>query len=400
MASTVNEQLSDAMVRHQTYLLRYSGHVRNRINSILDATERDIADKIRGRLANAPGGLGGPAEVRRMKALQDQITTIRSKAWDSATGDLKSEMTKLSLAESVTLGSTVTVLMPVSINIVQPSARLLRSIALSRPFQGRVLGEWAKDMAKDDLRRMHSAIQVGMTEGQSMEAIVRRVVGTGALNFADGVTQLTRNNVQSIVRTAVMHVSNSSRNAWMLENTDILQSERFVATLDARTTPICQAEDGKEFDVGTGPQPPLHFGCRSLRVAVIDGTLAGTRPAKPFTENMLAKQYAEENDYEGVRTRDDLPHGTKSDFDKWSRGQIRDIVGPVPATTTYQTWLEGQSKAFQNDTLGATRAKLFRDGNLKLDRFVNRQGDELTLHELALREAEAFRAAGLNPGDY
>lgn len=400
MVKTVNEELHDAMVRHQTYLLRYSGYVRNRIQTILDATEQDIADKIRARLANAPGGLTGPYEVRRMEALQNQIATIRSKAWDEANPELKGEMTQLALAESVSLTSTVTLLLPVTINVVQPSARLLRSIALSRPFQGRILGDWARDMAGDDLRRIHSAIQVGMTEGQSMDAIVRRVIGTSALSYADGATEMTRNNVQSIVRTAVMHISNHSRSAWMQENTDVITSERFVATLDARTTPICRAEDGKEYEVGTGPQPPLHFGCRSLRVAVIDGTLLGDRPAKPYTEDQLVSEYAAENDIEDVSSRDDLPHGTKGDFDKWKSGRIAELVGPVPAETTYQTWLEGQSNVFQDDILGVTKAKLFRDGDLKLDRFVNRQGDELTLHELAQREADAFRAAGLNPNDY
>lgn len=400
MVKTANEELTDAMVRHQTYLLRYSGYVRNRVQSVLDKTEQDLADKIRARLANAPGGLTGPYEVRRMQALQSQLATIRQKAWDKAIPEFKDQMTKLSLAESVFIGKAVQIVLPVVIEVVQPTARLLRSIALSRPFQGRILGDWAKDMAADDIRRIHNAIQVGMTEGQPMEAIVRRVIGTGALGYADGATQLTRANIQSITRTAVMHISNHSRSAWFQENTDVITDERFVATLDARTTPICQANDGKSFPVGSGPQPPLHFGCRSLRVAVIDGTLLGSRPAKPYTEDGLARKYAKENDIEGVGSRDDLPHGTKGDFDDWKRGEIRNIVGPIPADTTYQEWLTGQSKEFQDDLLGVTKGKLFRDGELPLDRFVNRQGDELTLHELAGREADAFRAAGLDPSKY
>lgn len=400
MVKTVNEELHDAMIRHQTYLLRYSGYVRNRINAILDATEQDIADKIRARLATAPGGLVGPYEVRRMQALQDQLTTIRTQAWDKATTEIKSEMTQLALKESVTLGNVITMLLPVQINVVQPSARLLRSIALSKPFQGRTLSGWARDMAADDLRRIHAAIQVGMTEGQSMDAITRRVIGTGTLNYADGVTQMTRDNVDAVVRTAVMHVANASRDAWMLENTDVIDQERFVATLDSRTTPICRANDGKQYDVGTGPRPPLHFRCRSLRVAVINGSLMGERPAKPYTEDQLAREYADENNIEDVSTRDDLPYGTKGDFDQWSKGRIRDLIGPVPAETTYQEWLSGQSATFQDDLLGVTKGKLFRDGGLTLDRFVNRQGDELNLHELAQREASAFRAAGLNPANF
>lgn len=400
MAKTVNEELQDAMLRHQTYVLRYSGSVRNKINALLDATEQDIADKIRARLLNAPGGLTGPYEIRRMQALQDQISTIRGTAWEKSSTELQTEMTHLALAESVTLGNTITLLLPVVINVVQPTARLLRSIALARPFHGRILMDWAKDMEADDLRRIHTAIQVGMTEGQTTEQIVRRVIGSAALNYEDGATQLTRNNVSSIVRTATNHIANHSREAWFQENSDVITSERFVATLDSRTTPICRAYDGQQFDVGTGPVPPLHFNCRSLRIAVIDGTLAGDRPAKPYTENQLATEYADENDIEDVETRDDLPHGTKGDFDQWSRGRIRELVGPVPADTTYQEWLTGQSNHFQDDLLGVTKAKLFRDGGLKLTSFVNRQGDELTLHELAGKEAAAFRAAGLNPDDF
>lgn len=400
MAKTVNEELQDAMLRHQTYVLRYSGSVRNKINALLDATEQDIADKIRARLANAPGGLTGPYEVRRMKALQDQIYTIRANAWEKSGEELKTEMVNLALAESVALGNTITLLLPVIINVVQPSARMLRSIALSRPFHGRVLMDWAKDMQADDLRRIHNAIQVGMTEGQPTEAIVRRVIGTEALSYADGVTQMTRANVSSIVRTATNHIANHSREAWFQENSDVITDERFVATLDSRTTPICRAYDGQQFPVGTGPIPPLHINCRSLRIAVIDGTLAGDRPAKPYTEDQLASEYADENDIQDVETRDDLPYGTKSDFDQWSRGRIKELVGPVPADTTYQEWLAGQTDHFQDDVLGVTKAKLFRDGGLKLPAFVNRQGDELTLHELAGTEAAAFRAAGLNPNDF
>jgi len=73
------------------------------------------------------------------------------------------------------------------------------------------------------------------------------------------------------------------------------------------------------------------------------------------------------------------------------------MVGPVPATTTYDSWMRTQSRAFQEDTLGIAKAKLFREGGLKLDKFVDRNGGELTLEQLAKRERQAFVDAGLNP---
>ena len=67
---------------------------------------------------------------------------------------------------------------------------------------------------------------------------------------------------------------------------------------------------------------------------------------------------------------------------------------------TYSQFLRKQSVEFQEDVLGKTKARLFRLGKVNLRRFTDRRGDTLTLKELASREKAAFRAAGLDPGDF
>lgn len=399
MAKTSNEQLLDAMIRHQTYLLRYSGYVRNRVNTILSATEMDLAEKIRDRLQNNTG-LSTPVEWQRLQRLQKQISTIRVGAWTEARDFLEREMVQLAYQEPIFFSDAIRAALPVVVETTMASARMLRSIALSRPFEGRILKDWASSMAAEDIRRIHSAIQMGMVAGETNDTIARRVVGTRALKGSDGVTEMTRRQVQTITRTAVMHVANNARSEFLNDNSDIIEAEAFVATLDARTTPQCAANDGKLYPLGKGPIPPLHYNCRSLRIAAIDGAMLGDRPAKPYTERQLLREYSEKNGLTGIASRDDLPYGTKGGFDKWRRARVRELVGPVPASTSYQTWLKGQSVEFQNDTLGVTKGKLFREGGLTMDKFVNRNGDELTLAQLATTEASAFRAAGLNPEDF
>ncbi len=396
---TSNEQIRDALTRHQTYLLRYSGYVRNRIFAIMDATEESLAARIMSRLAGNTG-LTTPVEIRRQRALIESIAKLRHEAWDKVDDLLKEEMVALSLAESVSLSETLRIALPVRIETAMPTTRLLRAIALSRPFQGAILSEWVQEMSRNDLRLINNAVQQGMVAGEAMDTIARRVVGSTIMGGRDGTTELTRHQVAAITRTAVMHISNASRSAFLQENADIVEMEYFVATLDSRTTPVCRANDGKTFELGTGPVPPLHFQCRSLRIAAIDGTLLGDRPAKPFIEKDLVSEYAQENKLGDITRRADLPYGTKTDFDKWKRGRIRDLVGPIPASTTYQQWLTSQSTSFQNEILGTTKARLFRDGGLELDRFVDRGGNELTLADLARTEKDAFRAAGLNPDDF
>lgn len=393
MAKTSNQEFYDALVRHQIYLLRYSGGLRNRINELLNKTEKDLNRLIKDRLSSHKG-LNTPVEFRRLRLLQASLAAIRKESWKEVAKLFNEELTELAYQEPITTNAILKTSIPVLIETVLPQNRLLKSIVKSMPFEGRILKEWAKNLEDNDIRRIQNAVQVGMIMGEGSAAIAQRVVGIGA------ITELTRTQVEAVTRTAVQHISNNARDQFMRENSDIITAEQFVATLDSRTTPICRANDGKLFALGKGPRPPLHFGCRSLRIAHIDGTLMGDRPAKPLTEKMLVREYSEANNLGKITERRHLPRGTKGSFDSWSRGRIRELTGPVPAHETYQTWLKKQSIAFQNDVLGITKAKLFRDGNLTLDKFVNRKGDELTLAQLAVKHAEAFKAAGLRPTDF
>lgn len=197
-----------------------------------------------------------------------------------------------------------------------------------------------------------------------------------------------------------MHVSNAARSDFLQENADVMVGEKFVATLDSRTTPVCKANDGKVFPVGTGPRPPLHIACRSLRVGVLDAEILANRPYKGSTTQQLLREFSDERGLPRVSTREDLPRGTKGDFDLWSRKRVRELTGRTPVSESYQTWLSRQPMWFVEDTMGKTKARLFRDGGLKLDKFVAADGTELTLGQLAVKQAEAFRAAGLDPEDF
>lgn len=400
MALTANEELFDALVRHQILLLRMSGAIRLRIQGLLDATEADIREKIMARLANAGGGLTSPAEVRRLDALLSVIRTIRLKAWSQIDEAWVQEVMAVAQAEPEFMSGIVKTVVPVQLTLALPAPELLSAIVTSNPFEGRTLKQWAQSLAAEDLRRIENSIRVGMVQGESTNEIARRVVGTARLKGVDGVTEITRRGAEAITRTAVNHVSNQARQAFLHANSDLFDEEQYVATLDSRTTPVCRANDGKRFPVGKGPIPPLHFRCRSLRVAVLLGDVLGNRPAKPVTERMLLREWSQQNGITAPSSRAGLPHGTKTAYDQFARARIRELTGQVPGKTTYQQWLTRQSAAFQDEVLGPTRARLFRKGGLTLERFVNRAGDEIPISQLAKAHADAFRAAGLDPEDF
>lgn len=173
-----------------------------------------------------------------------------------------------------------------------------------------------------------------------------------------------------------------------------------VGGVIVHNTPICSSLDGLTFPIAEGPVPPLHFMCRSLRVAVLDQDVLGRRPAREFTQKQLVREFVRENKLPKATSRKALPRGQLGKFDTFSRARIRELTGTVPAKVSYQQWLGRQSATFQDDVLGSTRGRLFRRGEVKLDRFVNRAGDSIPLSELARLERKAFFSAGLNPEDF
>ena len=332
------------MVRHQVGLLRLSGGLGKRVHTLLDETEDDIAAQITRRLANHTG-LDTPASVRRLERLLARIRATRAKAWDEVTGTWVEELRALAQAEPVTTADIIRTVSPVQVALALPPDADLAAIVTRRPFEGKVLRDWAKNIERADLDRIQSQIRIGVVAGESARAIARRVVGTVRNKGKDGATQVTRHNAEAITRMAFNHVSNRAREAFFVENKDVFGEEQYVSTLDSRTSPVCRSLDGKHYPVGKGRFPPQHVACRSIRVAVINGEVVGSRPANPTTERMLLREYTAQSDIGRVARRANLPRGHKGKFDAFARRRKRELIGQVPAKTTYQDWLKRQSAA-------------------------------------------------------
>lgn len=389
---TANEQFLDAMIRHQIFLMRLSGGVRNQIFDILEQTEADMKEEILRRLRKrSPDDGLTPANVQRMQALVKVLKAMRQEAWNKAEAVWVQEMLDLAQSEPQFIANMTKTVAPVVVTFDLPPSRQLRAIVTSRPFEGRTLRQWAQGQAAADIRGIEDQIRIGMVQNLTNDQIAARVQGRA---------NTSKNGAAAITRTAVNHVANQARQDFFASNPLIYAREMYVATLDSKTTPICQSLDGKIFERGKGRIPPVHFNCRSIRVAVLNDQILGNRPTKPVTDQQLLREFAAREGIPRTTSRGALPRGYRGAFDKFSRERTRELVGQVPANVNYQEFLTRQSTAFQNDVLGPTKGRLFRRGGLTVDSFVDRNGNELTLSQLARREADAFVQAGLDPEDF
>jgi hypothetical protein len=93
----------------------------------------------------------------------------------------------------------------------------------------------------------------------------------------------------------------------------------------------------------------------------------------------------------------------KPEFSLFRGNETRASVGADGGGTSqagnYYNWLRTQPAGFQNEVLGSTKGKLFRNAGLDSKEFrqlVSNNFDEpLTLAQIRLKEPEAFERAGL-----
>lgn len=402
---TSNERVLDRLLQHQVNLHRLGGPTRDRVHELLDRTEAQVAADIRRMLTGVATPIGADLrdsfKMQRLVALEASIQAVRSDAWDAVDAFLSGQMADLMAHEVRFAADALESETPIVLDLVVPEVKDMASIVDNEMMLGSTLSEWVDRLADGEADAIDSAIRVGLVRGLSADDIARQVVGSASLNGTDGVTQRTRAQTDALVRTSINHYSNSAKQELYEANRDVIAAEVWHSTLDDRTCVECGDLDGEQFDVGEGEVPPYHFMCRCVRVPTVDGELVGERGADPTTDSELAAQYADENDLgPGINSRDDIPQGHKGSYDDFVRGEMQDRVGPVPAATTFADWLGEQSAAFQDEVLGATKGRLFRDGGLTLDRFVDRRGNEMTLDQLVRKERAAFTRAGLDPADF
>jgi SPP1 gp7 family putative phage head morphogenesis protein len=369
-----NDDIRDALVLRRVQVIRLGNGLAARIRAILNRAEPGLRRELKARL-EAIAGRGydtGPSTTAKLLRLRNLITTLNKPAFDDIRNLVRSELIGLASGEAAAQAALLESNLPVLTALNIPDARSLRSVVFARPMNNRLLRDWLDQFEANDRARFMDEIRQGLLFDETPTQISRRIFGTQALGGTDGVRQITRRGAQTLAQTATASVYNGVLQELYRQNRRIIRKEQYVATLDSRTTPQCRGLDGNLYDVGTGPVPPVHMNCRSVRVPVIDGRRLSTRPADASTDRQLA----------GLRG-------------PARRRAVEKLVGQVPAETTYNQWLGRQSASFQNEVLGPTRGRLFRKGGLDLTRFVDNSGRQYTLPELYEIEPAAFRRAGV-----
>lgn len=392
MAKTANEEILDATVRHQIKLLRFSQGEANKAASILAESDVELVAMIQA------GNLTEAGEAR-LRAMLSDVRRLRSAVAERIQAELEEDMAGLATTEAEWETSMLQGATPVAVSFASVPVATLKAVSAS-PINGVPLEGWLGKMAVNDVSRIEQQMRLGILAGETNDQLVARIRGTKANGYKDGVLDITRREAEMIARTAANHVSTSARQATWEANADIIRGVRWVATLDGRTSPVCQSRDGEVYPVDKGPRPPAHPNCRSTVAPVLAGEeIVGDRPTITDTRTRAQREVdfrAEARDAAGDKWKGmseaERRAAIKARRDKWADENI----GQAPTSTNYEKWLRGQSKEFQDDVLGKGKAQLFRDG-MPLEKFVDEKGKPYSLQQLKA-ELEGDKLNVVQPG--
>lgn len=339
---SANEYLIDASTRHQIMLQRLSGGSFNKLKPILEKLQKDI----RARLSNNPTDF----QMHRLTALMRDIQAL----FDAANSEVSKQL-NLDLGEFVPyetdfqyrmLGNAVTTELTLpAIEQVVAAVTTAKAELISGGVTKRLTISEMVETLGTKPATIENKIRAGIIEGKSVDQMVRDIMRVA--------NQAHKRDVRTIVRTAFNLAGSEARRAVNAANSDVLIGERLVVTLDSRTSVTCYGLSVKAiiYKIGEGPQPPLHYGCRSIRVGVVD-----PRYAVP-----------------GIK-------GLKS-----ARGDSG--VEKIDTDITFDQFLKNQSVAFQKKFFykfsgGQYKYNAWKSGKINGADFVDGKGAEIDLSYL------------------
>lgn len=361
---SVNQTLADESIAHAVSLQQYSTGVVRKIIAQLNRTDSAMAEALSAAMDRLPAE---SFTVERLDLLLGQVRRINSVAYQQVAATLQAELEGLAAHEANYQAAVLRSALPypvlVRFPVVSVSAEQIYAAVMARPFQGRLLRDWAANVEAGRMVHVRNAVRTGYLEGKSVADIVRSVRGTRTSQYADGILQRSRQELSTIIRSAISHTAAVARDAIVDANEDIIKAVRWLSTLDSRTSSMCRIRDLLQYTSDThkpiGHKVPwlsgpgkLHLNCRSTSVPV----------TKSWQELGIAA--------------DELTPAQRASMD-----------GQVPGGMTYGEWLKRQSPGRQNQVLGVERGQMLRDG-AEMSDFYSSTGQWLTLDQLGVRSSE------------
>ncbi len=324
-----------------------------------------------------------PGQAAKLETIHGAAATAIGKTYGSIAGQMEMALQDTAAMEAKAAGQLLN--SQIGVDVFGPvlTEKQWSAVANKTLIFGHSSGDWWASQDQALRFKFAGAMQEGYSLGESVDDLIRRVRGTKANGYSDGIMATSRREAEALVRSSIQTISNQARLAGYEENKDLYKGIQWHATLDGRTTTICMALNKLEWrlpdykPIGHTkdfPGPTAHWNCRSTQIGILrsweelsgkkiqalDGqTLQDKLQAKLAKKGMAPEQAA-----------------------KAMANAQASMDGQVPAELNYEDWLAGKSDEYASKVLGPGRFALWKSGKLQLRHLTDQKNRPLTIAQL------------------
>ncbi|GEM_PF-1551220 len=244
----VNDQLYDRFVSHDVNLQRLQAHQRQLILSELRAIEARIIKKLQSQTGET---FTKARQTALLKFVQRTIKTGYQEIYRTHRKEAEG-MARLEVERAPTLVNTA---IKTDLLTVGAPEAVIQSLLKDTSVLGAPLRRIWSQEASTTTQAFMSAMRQGILAGDTTEQMIRRVRGTKAANYKDGILDPARRRVEMRVRTSAQSILNDARMQTFRQNSEVISGVQAQVTLDDRTSDICMARSGAAWDLDGNPFP-------------------------------------------------------------------------------------------------------------------------------------------------
>lgn len=381
---SVNTEIADKMITHSVDLEKVKAGLLYRVIRFLKQLEADLLSQL---VNTDPTSVSSRYQRKRLESLLIQTQATIKQAYMTTEADVREELTQLAKVQEQAVIRAVNSSVAVSLFNTLLTAEQLNGLLDSMLIEGAPSGEWWQRQSESLRRRFTDQMRLGVSQGEALGDLVRRVRGTRKNGFTDGIMTVSRRSAEALVRTSAQKIAVQTNLAVFEANVNVLKAVQQRSTLDSRTTDICKAYSGLQWSL-PGYEPighelpfnggtPRHWSCRSSIIPVtkswselsrsnIQTPAGGTsKGVDRYFERQLRKKGLSEDEIQRTLRR------AQASMD-----------GQVSQDLNYEDWLRTKDENFQKTILGDVKYRLWKSNKITFRDLVDESGDPMSIEEL------------------
>ena len=244
----------------------------------------DLEDRIANTLRRFVGKTGATAD--KVRAYMATANKLIGAAYDHIDATVEKGLTTVAKDAYAATTKGISKLFGVDFTGERTlSAPELKTIASDSLVLNNVTSEWWSGQAENLYQSFSQQMRLGLLNNENLDDLVKRVRGTAAANYTDGIIRLPEAQAEALIRTAMVNSANQARLDTYAKNNDLITAVRWITAHDQRVDDPClvladltwtMPDDAEDYAAYKPirhkhpfPGPIVHFNCRCVQAPVL-----------------------------------------------------------------------------------------------------------------------------------